>query len=886
MSHPTPHARPVWTARPLSRTAVLAIATAALVTYAGLPAAHADAPTTQRVGTVPTAPGNATKTAAPADDTPVQLSVHLKSRNEAGANALAAAVSDQASPQYHHFLQTGEFAQRFGADPATVAKVSQALKAQGLKPGALAADGLTIPVATTVAEAKKSFDVDLAGYATPDGRTGFLNTAAPAVRSDVAGAITGVVGLNTLAQAHSSHVIGATGQGGAGLAHPAATPAATGGYPAMCTGAASQFPGKTDGKDYFSPSALASAYGLNGMTDGGFGTTVAVFALEDYSDAGLSTFQSCYGTNASVQRVKVNSGYQAPPTNNGVGVETALDIDTVIGLAPRANVLVYQGPDASRATQVDIQNTYRQIVSDNHAQVVTTSWGVCDQVMSGSDLSAERDIFLQAALQGQTVVAASGDDGSSGCNYLANAGAPASVTNLLSTSDPASQPLVTGVGGTTLSSNGGAVSESVWNHNGGASGGGVSRWALSTSYQAGYYGPGYTNRCQGAAGTTCRQVPDVAANADPSTGYVVATGAGSWMIIGGTSGSAPLWAAITAHQNNPGCSGRVGFIAPAFYWAAKNGINALRDVTSGNNDIGIQGGLYWAGQGYDMATGLGTPDADKVMKLVCNPNAGYDRTIEVVENGQLHEVYTDVTGWHDGAVPGVTGLSALSFTYNANGNRVIEAIENGELHEIYTDATGWHDGVIPGLSGITAMSFGFSPSGDRVIEAIKGGELHEIYSASDGWHDGVIPGLSGITAMSFSYSPSGDRVIEAIKGGELHEIYSASDGWHDGVIPGLSGITTLSFNYNSAGVRVIEAIKNNQLHEVYSASDGWHDGVIPGVGGNITALSGKIAPGGDRVIQAIEDGKLHEVHSADGNWFDGLLPVNSTNVTALSLALH
>ncbi|MFJ8626423.1 protease pro-enzyme activation domain-containing protein [Kitasatospora sp. NPDC093550] len=889
MSHPAPHARPLWTANPLSRAATLAIATAALVTYAGLPAAHADAPTTQRVGSVPNAiPADATKTAAPADDTPVQLSVHLKSRDEAGANALAAAVSDKSSPLYHRFLKTGEFAQRFGADPATVAKVKQALTAQGLKPGDLAADGLTIPVSTTVAQAKRAFDVELAGYQTSDGRTGFLNTAAPAVRSDVAGAITGVVGLNTLAQAHSNHVIGAKGAGATGLAHPAATPAATSGYPTLCGGVAMQFGGKTDGKDYFSPAALASAYGLNGLTDGGYGTTVAIFALEDYSDAGLSAFQSCYGTNASVQRVRVNSGVQAPPSDNGVGVETALDLDTVIGLAPRANVLVYQGPDASRATQADIQNTYRQIVSDNRAQVVSTSWGVCDQVMAGSDLAAERDIFLQAALQGQTVVAASGDDGSSGCNYLKNMGAPANITNLLSTSDPASQPLVTGVGGTSLSSNGGTVTETVWNRNGGASGGGVSRWSLAANaYQGGFTGPGYTTtNCQATGTNICRQVPDVAADADPATGYMVATGAGSWMIIGGTSGAAPLWAAITAHQNNPGCSGRVGFIAPAFYWAAKHGLGALRDVTSGNNDIGIQGGLYWAGSGYDMATGLGTPNADKVMKLVCNPDAGMDRTIEVVENGQLHEVYTDTTGWHDGTVPGVTGVSALSFTYNANGARVIEAIENGELHEIYTDATGWHDGAIPGLSGITAMSFSYSPSGARVIEAIKDGELHEVYSAADGWHDGVIPGLSGITAMSFSYSPSGARVIEAIKNGELHEVYSAADGWHDGVIPGLSGITTLSFNYNASGVRVIEAIKNNQLHEVYSASDGWHDGVIPGIGGNITALSGKINPKNDRVIEAIMDGQLHEVHSADGYWFEGALPVPSSGSTALSLALH
>ncbi|MGF1426054.1 S53 family peptidase [Kitasatospora sp. LaBMicrA B282] len=887
MPNPTRHVHPPVTAGVLPRAATLAVATAALVGCVGLPAAQADEPTTQRVGTVLAAPSDAVKTAAPADDTPVQLSVHLKSRDEAGARALAAAVTDKSSPLYHHFLRTGEFAQRFGADPAAVVKVEQALAAQGLHPGKLEADGLTIPVATTVAQAKQAFDTDLAGYRLPDGSTGFLNTQAPAVRADAATAIDSVVGLNTLARAHNDHIIGATAQA-APLAHPAVTASATGSYPQLCSDAAARFPGKSDGKDYFSPSALASAYGLNSMTDGGAGTTVAIFALEDYSDAGLNTFQSCYGTSASVQRVKVNAGTQAPPDNTNVGVETALDLDTVIGLAPKANVLVYQGPDAANAKPVDIQNTYRQIVTDNRAQVITTSWGICDQVMAGSDAQAEQAIFLQAALQGQTVLAASGDDGSSSCNSLRSAGAPPSITNALSASDPASQPYVTGVGGTTLSDNAGAVSETVWNSHGGASGGGMSLWAVSgpLAYQVGFAAPGYSNSCQAPTGSICRETPDVAADADPSTGYMIATGAANWTVVGGTSGAAPLWAAIAAHQNGPGtCSDRVGFLNPTLYQAARNGAAPLRDVTVGNNDIGLQGGLYPAAVGYDMASGLGTPKADQVMSLVCAPAAGANRTVEVAENGQLHEVYTDTSGWHDGTVPGVSGLTALSFSYNSSGARVIEAIENGQLHEIYTDAAGWHDGVIPGLSGITALSFSYSPSGARVIEAIEGDQLHEVYSASDGWHDGVIPGLSGITALSFSYNSSGARVIEAIENGQLHEVYSASDGWHDGVIPGVSGITALSFSYNSSGARVIEAIENNQLHEVYSASDGWHDGMIPGVSG-ISALSGKIKPSGDRVIEAVEGGQLHEVHSANGAWYDSVLNVNSAGATALSLALH
>ncbi|MER5861851.1 S53 family peptidase, partial [Kitasatospora sp. NPDC002040] len=685
--------------------------TAAVVAYAGLPTARADEPTTQRVGTVPTAPGDVAKTAAPAGDTPVQLSVHLKLRDEAGAKAFAEAVSDKSSPQYRSYLKTGEFALRFGAAPATVAKVKQALTAQGLKPGDLAADGLTIPVSTTVAQAERAFDLDLVGYKTSEGRSGFLNSSAPAVRADVAGAITGIVGLNTLAEARSNHVVGATGQAApltGAVPHAAAAPS---NFPTLCAGVASQFPGKADARDYFSPAQLAKAYGLSSMADGGAGTTVAVFALEDYSDAALASFQACYGTSASVQRVRVNTGPQEPADNTNVGVETALDIDTVIGLAPRANVLVYQGPDAQHATPADVQNTYRRIVTDNIAQVVTTSWGVCDQVVATSDLQAEHDIFLQAAMQGQTVVAASGDDGSSGCNYLKSRGAPSSITDLLSTSDPASQPFVTGVGGTTLRSTGGVASETVWNHDGGATGGGISRWSFNTSsYQAGFAGPGYTGtNCGATPGRVCRQVPDVAGNADPATGYMVATGAGYWMIIGGTSGAAPLWAAVVAHQNGPGsCSGRVGFISQPLYDAARNGVSPLRDITSGHNDIGIQGGLYAAARGYDLATGLGTPNAAKVMGLVCPAPAGSNRTIEIVENGQLHEVYSDATGWHDGIVPGITGVTALSFAYNSSGARVIEAIVNGELHEIYTDASGWHDGVIPGLSGITALSFSYS----------------------------------------------------------------------------------------------------------------------------------------------------------------------------------
>ncbi|GAA0663276.1 hypothetical protein GCM10010193_13310 [Kitasatospora atroaurantiaca] len=663
----------------LGRATTLVVATAALVAGAGLPTvmtAQAATLSPQRVGGVPNVPGSAVKVADPAGDTPLDLSIHLRSRDLEGAKQLADAVSDSTSPQYRQYLRTGEFAQRFGADAATVAKVTQALKDQGLTPGALGADGLTIPVHTTVAAAKKAFDTSFAGYKLADGSTGYLNTTAPALRGDVAGSVVSVVGLNGLARAHSNHIKG-KGVQVTPQAKGAVGSRAEAAYPQLCQSTKDQLNtrwGVTEGTDYFSASSLASVYGLNNLSDGGAGTTVAIFALEDYSDAAVNTFQSCYGTSASVKRVKVDAGTQATPNNNDVGVESALDIDTIVGLAPKSDVLVYQGPDYTTATDQQVQATYQKIVNDNVAQVISSSWGVCDQVVAGSDLSAEHDIFLQAALQGQSVVAASGDYGSSSCHNLG-----IENPNRLSADDPSGQPYVTGVGGTTLTGVANP-SEKVWNHGGGASGGGITRWQLSDSYnfQAGFTGPGFTNSfCSAPSGRTCRQSPDVAAVADPATGYVIATGDNYWTIMGGTSGAAPLWAAVAAHANSSGkCSGRVGLLNHPLYQAARAGQSPLRDITSGNNDIGYHGGLYAAAAGYDMATGLGTPKAAQVIDKVCLPSA----TFKPLAPSRILDT-------RSGAIVGPKGEVALQVSGQAGVPA--SGVSAVVLNVTVTDTTAW-----------------------------------------------------------------------------------------------------------------------------------------------------------------------------------------------------
>ncbi|MER5639590.1 S53 family peptidase [Kitasatospora sp. NPDC002227] len=625
--------------RPVARATTLAAVTA-LVAAAGLPtalAASADATAVQRLSnSVPKVPADATKIADPAGDTPLDLSVTLALHDAEGAKALAAAVTDPASAQYHHYLATGEFAQRFGADAATVAKVTRALEDAGLKPGALQADRLTIPVHTTVAGAKKAFDIGMAGYRLADGTTGFQNTTAPALRGDIVGAVTAVAGLNSVAKLRPHHV---TAPLKAATAGPAAAAPAQGGYsprvasnyPQLCASVRDHLStayGVTDGQQYFSPDSLARVYGMSGLSDGGAGSTVAIFSLESYSADALASYQSCYGTNTAVQTVLVNAGTPAPADTKSVGFEAALDLDTVIGLAPKANVMFYQGPDGATSDQgLDV---YRRIVTDNKADVVSSSWGSCDYLGAQAVVDAENQLFLQAAAQGQTVLAASGDDGSSDCKRATNV----SDADRLhaSADDPAAQPWVTGVGGTTIAGGVGSPSETVWNHGGNASGGAISLWSLrnSSNFQAGFTAPGFDNRfCQDATAAqsnTCRQVPDVSAVADPGTGYLITTGPalGDWQPMGGTSGAAPLWAALTAHVNASGkCSGRVGNLNQPLYQAARAGRSPLTDITSGNNDIGYQGGKFAAGPGYDMATGLGTPKGAQVVDALCPPAATY-----------------------------------------------------------------------------------------------------------------------------------------------------------------------------------------------------------------------------------------------------------------------
>lgn len=614
-------------------------ATALAMVAAIAPQAMADTATTpapQRIGGAPVLPHGAVRTAAPAADTALDLSVVLSPRDPAALTKFIADVSTPGSPLYHQYLKTGQFRSAFGATDATVAKVRAALKAKGLTAGALGSDGLTLPVHTTVGAAGKAFDTGFTGFRDPQGRAGISNTEAPEVRGDVAGAITAVTGLTTTAAVHS-HLSAVTKKSFAAAPQGAGTavaPRINGTTPALCSGIKNGVAsiGWNDSQQYWSPRSLAGAYGMADQPNVGSGVTVGIFELESFSAKDIAAYQSCYGTHVAVSTVKVDGGAKVPANADlGIGAESALDIEDLIGLVPQASLVVYQGPDITDAhgnpgnvTYQNILDVYQKMVTDNRARVLSTSWGGCEQDTPPSFMAAENVIFQQAAAQGQTVTAASGDFGSSDC--IAD-GTTSSGSQAVD--DPASQPYVLGVGGTTMTGSGGSY-QSTWNNYPSvrATGGGVSTYVTTDAangFQAAANGPGYQNLCGAPAGEKCRQVPDVAALADPETGYLLAygqesDGAQDWTIFGGTSGASPTWAALIAQADQDltcAADGSVGWTHPALYQLPST---AFRDITTGDNEVPNSYGPtpgYNAGTGYDLTTGLGTPKARSIIPALC-----------------------------------------------------------------------------------------------------------------------------------------------------------------------------------------------------------------------------------------------------------------------------
>ena len=585
-----------------------------------------------------TVPSGATSLGALPGSTPLSGEVSLSPRDPAALAAFAAAVTTPGSASYRRFLAPGQFGPRFGAATDTVDAVRRWLSGAGLAVTGVDPDRLFVRFSARASAVASALGVSLARYRY-QGSPGYAATGAPLVPAGLAGQVRAILGLSNLARVHD-HVLG--GAGGAGALSPAPSATAPGAAPrvlASCPSPSSQ---------YWTPQQLANFYDLlplysQGRT--GTGVTVALFELESYSPSDISAYESCYGGNATVVAVPAGIGTTSGP---GPNPEAALDIEDVVGLAPQVTVDVYEGPDyRTGPSQSQIDAVYQQIADDDSTQVVSTSWGQCEAVLGAGELESQQSIFQQMAVQGQNVFAASGDSGSEDC--YPDAFPPNTASEALWVDDPASQPDVTGVGGTLLSSL--SSPEVTWND---CQGRAESTCAYPDTFQTGYLGGaggGGQSALWGepswqvpvAGNTGVREVPDVSASASPYHGYPVYWN-GAWQPVGGTSAAVVTWAAVAALLDQ-GCAGT---LSPSGLYSAA-GSGAFHDVTSGNNDFtSNNGGEFPALHGFDMATGMGTPDAAALLGAlepggVCPNGASGHPTVAVQGPGNSLWLYWETT---------------------------------------------------------------------------------------------------------------------------------------------------------------------------------------------------------------------------------------------------
>jgi len=522
---------------------------------------------------------------------PVSLSIVLSLRQTTLLHEYVQAVSTPGSAFYHRYLQPAQFDALYAPTQQDVQRVTAYVQAQGLHVTRTNAD--VLDATGTVGTVEQAFHTQIKTYRAPDGRSFYANANAPLVPSALRPLIQSIAGLSDALQRQ----------------HPPVRTSLLMRGQTIATSHAVSCPGT--GSNYYTPSQLATGYDFTGLYNAGYhgeGQSVALFELDSFVPTDIAGYQVCFDANAPthINPVLVEG---TPMTPGNGALEANLDAEIVLGMLPKlSNLYVYEAPN----TDAGYNDEWARILSDD-VPVVSTSWGACEASISGTDIAAEQQFFLQAAAQGQTIIAASGDSAAYDCG-----------DGTLAVDDPASNPYVTGVGGTSLTLNQDTTyhSESAWYNTpsaGYGSGGGVSQlWSMPT-YQSGtgvVSNQSSGSPCHAASGAYCREVPDVSMNADPNTGYIVycTVAAAScqptspFVRVGGTSAAAPMWAAIAtlanqyilAHGGN-----NIGFLNPTLYALLNSSSysHASHDVTTGAN------GSYSATTGYDMVTGIGSADA-------------------------------------------------------------------------------------------------------------------------------------------------------------------------------------------------------------------------------------------------------------------------------------
>ena len=458
------------------------------------------------------------------------------------------------SPNKRKYLSRDEFEAVRGASKEDLERVQNFARQNDLKVTEVSASKRSVKLSGTVSSFNRALGVKLQRYTHPQGtyrgREGRIT-----IPKEIAGVVQSIHGLDNRPQARP-HIQPS------GKLQPRGT-----------------------GNSY-TPIDLARLYNFP-KTDGS-GQCIGIIELGGgYRTEDLnSCFTSLQIKAPTVTSVSVDGGQNTPGVDQNADGEVELDIQVAGAIANAANIVVYFAPN----TDQGFLNAITTAIHDNahNPSVISISWGASESQWTSQSMQTFNQAFQDGAALGVTVCCAAGDHGSSdgdsdGLNHV---------------DFPASSIYALACGGTRLESSKGSITnELVWNNNDGwATGGGVSEFFDRPEWQRNANVPASLNSGHHVG----RGVPDLAADADGQTGYIIIIN-GQQHVFGGTSAVAPLIAALVALINqsigNPS-----GFITGWIYTALSSSPGAFHDIISGTN------GAFSARPGWDACTGWGRPD--------------------------------------------------------------------------------------------------------------------------------------------------------------------------------------------------------------------------------------------------------------------------------------
>ena len=556
---------------------------------------------------------------------------------QADLEALLAAQQDATSPLYHQWLSPDQFAARFGMAQSDIDKVQSWLLQQGFSIDSVARSKNLIRFSGTVGQVEQAFQTQMHFY-TVEGEKHFAPAATLSIPSAIAGSVATVANLDDF-RPRPMHIR---------------------------SNAVQPRPGFTSGQSgnvFFSPGDVKLVYDLNPLLSGainGAGQSIVIVGQSSVAVSDIENFQTAAGLAVKDPTMVIVPGSGSPTAFQGDQSESDLDLEWSGAIAPGAEIFfVFTGS----STNFGVFDSMQYAVDEKIGTIISVSYGACEPTISAANRTALEAIVSQGAAQGQSILAASGDTGSTACFVSPTTTSPTLATQqAVAVSYPASSQYVTGVGGTEISQANSAyytagsaywaakngtsdvltsalqyMPEVVWNDSalsvqggGGLSAGGG---GVSTLYTT---KPSWQKNVPGIPSDNARDVPDVSLFSSPAfVPYIYCSSdtsawstamppqqascnsgfrdsaTGDLTLAGGTSFATPIFAGMMAILNQQkGYTTGQGLLNPMLYSLASNSTTygtAFHDVTSGNNECPSSLGTTYCTGGatssYAAATG-------------------------------------------------------------------------------------------------------------------------------------------------------------------------------------------------------------------------------------------------------------------------------------------